>query len=42
MVNNNVVEFELSGGYFKTSHLRDKNGKKLFVDAESAKKSRIT
>lgn len=39
MVNSNVVEFELSGGYFKTSHLRDKNGKKLFVDAESAKKA---
>ena len=39
MANNNFVEFELSGGYFKTSHLRDENGKKLFVDAESAKKA---
>lgn len=39
MTNNNFVEFELSGGYFKTSHLRDKNGRKLFVDAESAKKA---
>jgi hypothetical protein len=39
MANNNFVEFELSGGYFKTSHLRDKNGRKLFVDAEAAKKA---
>ena len=41
MKNNNFVEFELSGGYFKTSHLRDKYGKKLFVDAESARKAGI-
>jgi len=41
MVNNNFVEFELSGGYFKTSHLRDKTGKKLYVDVEAAKKAGI-
>lgn len=41
MKNNNFVEFVLSGGYFKTSHLRDEYGKKLFVDAESARKAGI-
>ena len=42
MKNNNFVEFELSGGYFKTSHLRDKNGRKLYVDAESEQGDIVT
>lgn len=38
MKNNNFVEFEISGGYFKTSYLKDKNGRKLYLSADAAKR----
>lgn len=39
--NGNFVEFVLLTGYFKTSHLRDKNGKKLYTSIEDAQRAGI-
>lgn len=41
MENANFVEFQLQAGFFKTKHLRDKNGRMLFTTTEQAKKAGI-